>query len=164
MDFLVFKDMLFDLINESDQFDLEDITSIEKENRFRVVLQGGTVINISLQQKHNDGTYGDAIAISDYITALRFGDLQQNVIDNGTYYSITLDKSALTDNGAEISIPMMHFTVKTSSELENDDQYYGNYRVPTLGYPLNHLLATTRIVLHTSGLVGTPFLPNNTPM
>lgn len=50
MDFLVFKDMLFDLINESDQFDLEDITSIEKENRFRVVLQGGTVINISLQQ------------------------------------------------------------------------------------------------------------------
>ena len=87
------------------------------------------VINISLQQKHNDGTYGDAIAISDYITALRFGDLQQNVIDNGTYYSITLDKSALTDNGAEISIPMMHFTVKTSSELENDDQYYGNYRI-----------------------------------
>ena len=50
MDFLVFKDMLFDLINESDQFDLEDITSIEKENRFHVVLQGGTVINISLQQ------------------------------------------------------------------------------------------------------------------
>lgn len=50
MDFLVFKDMLFDLINESDQFDLEDITSIEKENRFHVVLQGGLAINITLQQ------------------------------------------------------------------------------------------------------------------
>lgn len=50
MDFLIFKDLLFDLINESDKFNLEDISSIEKENRFHVVLQGGMSINIMLQQ------------------------------------------------------------------------------------------------------------------
>ncbi|MBQ1678001.1 MAG: hypothetical protein II062_00515 [Oscillospiraceae bacterium] len=51
MDFTVFKDLLFDLINESDQFDLEDITSDDKENCFHVVLQGGVAISITLQQK-----------------------------------------------------------------------------------------------------------------
>ena len=36
MDFTVFKDMIFDLINECDAFDIETIQSFDKENRFIV--------------------------------------------------------------------------------------------------------------------------------
>ena len=36
MDFTVFKDIIFDLINECDAFDIETIQSFDKANRFIV--------------------------------------------------------------------------------------------------------------------------------
>lgn len=39
MDFTVFKDTIFDLINECDTFDIETIQTVDKENRFVINLK-----------------------------------------------------------------------------------------------------------------------------
>ena len=125
-----------------------DVTSVYEQ------LAGYTeaVISINLQQKQNDGSYSEPIDISEYITELRFGNLEQNVTDNGTSYSIVLNKSYLSDNGAEISIPMMHYTIKTGSDFENDDYYYGNYRI-NVNIVLRNALGSEYIVSRVNNYV-----------
>ena len=49
MDFTVFKDMIFDLINECDAFDIETIQSFDKENRFVVNLSDRQSFEIALR-------------------------------------------------------------------------------------------------------------------
>ncbi|MBO4539747.1 MAG: hypothetical protein J5781_05675, partial [Clostridia bacterium] len=97
-------------------------------------------IRISLQQKGADGTYGSNLDVSDYINSLTLEGMPAGtVVDNDTYYSITLDKADLSDNGAEIAIPMFHFNIKTKSSFEaNNFGKYGNYRIT-----VNIVLRTT---------------------
>lgn len=42
-----FKDILFDLINESDALRIAEIRTFDKEDRFEIVSSDGTVIEIS---------------------------------------------------------------------------------------------------------------------
>ncbi len=87
-------------------------------------------IRISLQQKANDDTYGSNLDLSQYFNSLTLeGMPPETVIDNDTYYTITLDRSALSDNGAEIAIPMFHFNLKTKSSYESAGLTYGNFRI-----------------------------------
>ena len=48
MELNYFKDVLFDLINESDALDVEDIQSDDKENRFVVTVQGGATFSVQI--------------------------------------------------------------------------------------------------------------------
>ncbi len=50
MEFVFFKDALFDLINECDQFDIKDIVSFDTENRFCIIAEDGTRIEILLRE------------------------------------------------------------------------------------------------------------------
>lgn len=42
-----FKDILFDLINESDALNIAEIRTFDKEDRFEIVSSDGTVIEVS---------------------------------------------------------------------------------------------------------------------
>ena len=46
MELNYFKDHLFDLLNESDLLDVQDITSDEKRDLFRVTVHDGTQFNV----------------------------------------------------------------------------------------------------------------------
>ena len=48
MDLNYFKDVLFDLMNESDALDVEDIQSDDKENRFVVTVRGGATFSVQI--------------------------------------------------------------------------------------------------------------------
>ena len=46
-----FKDHLFDLINESDLLDIQDILCFEEENRMEVILTDGSIFSVSVKQR-----------------------------------------------------------------------------------------------------------------
>lgn len=48
MDLNYFKDVLFDLMNESDALDVEDIQSDDKANRFVVTVRCGTTFSVQI--------------------------------------------------------------------------------------------------------------------
>lgn len=48
MDINYFKDVLFDLMNESDALDVEDIQSDDKENQFVVTVRGGATFSVQI--------------------------------------------------------------------------------------------------------------------
>jgi hypothetical protein len=48
VDINVFKDILWDLINESDALDVSDIQSIDKENRFIVTVCDGSSFQVQV--------------------------------------------------------------------------------------------------------------------
>ena len=48
MDINVFKDILWDLMNESDDLDVSDIQSIDKDNRFIVAVGDGSTFEIQV--------------------------------------------------------------------------------------------------------------------
>ena len=48
MDINVFKDILWDLMNESDALDVSDIQSVDKENRFIVAVRDGSSFQIQI--------------------------------------------------------------------------------------------------------------------
>ena len=88
-------------------------------------------INIKLTQKQDDGSYGELLDVSEYFTVSFEGVESEDVTDNGTYYSVNIPTSNgyLVGNGAEIMLPLMHFTVKTGSAFESAGLTYSNYRV-----------------------------------
>lgn len=51
MSFDYFKDVLFDLINESDALRIAEIRTFDKEDRLEIVFSDGTVIEISCRMK-----------------------------------------------------------------------------------------------------------------
>ena len=53
MDFLVFKDIVFDLINECDRFDLKDLTVHDAENKMIAVFEDGTQAEIAFRVIQN---------------------------------------------------------------------------------------------------------------
>ena len=48
VDINVFKDILWDLMNESDALDVSDIQSVDKENRFIVAVRDGSSFQIQI--------------------------------------------------------------------------------------------------------------------
>ena len=48
VDINVFKDTLWDLMNESDGLDVSDIQSIDKENRFIVTVRDGSSFQVQV--------------------------------------------------------------------------------------------------------------------
>lgn len=51
MDIDYFKDHLFDLINESDLLDVQDIICFDKENRMLVKVADGTVFSVQVRKE-----------------------------------------------------------------------------------------------------------------
>ena len=50
MDFNIFKDNLFDLINESDVLDVEDIEADDKNDLLLVTMKDGTKFRIHIEE------------------------------------------------------------------------------------------------------------------
>ena len=48
VDINVFKDILWDLMNESDALDVTDIQSIDKDNRFIVTVSDGSSFDVQV--------------------------------------------------------------------------------------------------------------------
>ena len=84
-----------------------------------------------LLQKQNDASYTGIDDISQYITGLELVDSSIIVTDAGASYTATIPKTnpKLSDNGAEITLPVLRFTIKTGSAFESGDLTYGNYRI-----------------------------------
>lgn len=51
MELNYFKDKLFDLLNESDELDLSDISSDDRRNLFTVTTSDGTKFELSCQKQ-----------------------------------------------------------------------------------------------------------------
>ena len=50
MDFVFFKDVLFDLINECDSYDIRSIKSFDKENRFVIETEDSRSFEVILHE------------------------------------------------------------------------------------------------------------------
>ena len=122
------------------------------------------VISVKLLQKGSDGTYGgDLLDVSEYFTVTFEGESAPT--DNNTEYtkSIAASDPNLIDNGAEITIPVMHFTVKTGSAFEAAGLTYSNYRlvVETVMYNNDGEIPCTRVsnyVIYTNAKVVPTFV------
>ena len=55
MDFTFFKDVLFDLINECEQFDIKDIEAYGSENRFVIHTTEGKAFELRLWEERSEG-------------------------------------------------------------------------------------------------------------
>ena len=82
-------------------------------------------INFDLKQKIN-GAYGDSLDLNTYITAIKIGDttLTASQIENG---EVVIPLSALDDNGAYITIPIITVTVKRGQAMSDNNLLYTNY-------------------------------------
>lgn len=93
------------------------------------------VVTITLGQKESDGTYTAIDDISQYLSVkLANMETLEDLVsptftDNGASYSVVVAKASLSDNGADITLPILRFTVKTGAALEAAGLTYGNYRV-----------------------------------
>lgn len=56
MELNYFKDVLFDLLNESDELDAADIQSDEKANTFFVLMKDGTSVLVQVSAVENNET------------------------------------------------------------------------------------------------------------
>lgn len=86
-------------------------------------------VTITLEKKLQDGSYGEALDISQYITIALEGVQPDPITDSGTSYTAIIPKSMLSDNGVEIILPVFHCVVKTGAALESSGLTYGNYRI-----------------------------------
>ena len=53
MDINYFKDILFDLINESDALDVADIQSDDRANTFAVSMKDGSTFSVQISELNN---------------------------------------------------------------------------------------------------------------
>ena len=56
MELNYFKDVLFDLLNESDELDVSDIQSNDKANTFIVSMKDGTSFSVQVSAAENNKT------------------------------------------------------------------------------------------------------------
>lgn len=93
------------------------------------------VVTVTLGQKESDDSYTTVDDISQYLTVkladvATLEDLNAPAFtDNGNSYSVVITTANLSDNGAEITLPILRFTVKTGTALEAAGLPYGNYRL-----------------------------------
>ncbi|MBO4217082.1 MAG: hypothetical protein J5940_03985, partial [Clostridia bacterium] len=114
-----------------------DVTSIQDQIRDNPSTPSddesytNAVVTVTLLQKQNDASYTGIDDISQYITGLELVDSSIIVTDAGASYTATIPKTnpKLFDNGAEITLPVLRFTIKTGSAFESGDLTYGNYRI-----------------------------------
>ncbi len=87
-------------------------------------------VTVTLKQKQNDGSYGNNLTVSDYIDAFTVERIPNgNITNNGTYFSVALEKEDLNDQGSAIVIPVLHFAVITGARFEEAGLEYGNFRI-----------------------------------
>ena len=136
-----------------------DATAVESY----IVGYENVVVSVKLQQKGSDGAYGDLLDVSEYFTVTF--ENEGAPTDNNTEYTISIDADSpnLDDNGAEITIPVMHFTVKTGSAFEAAGLTYANYRlvVETVLYNSEGEIPATRVsnyVVYTNAKVVPTFV------
>ena len=86
-------------------------------------------ITVKLMRKGNDGMYGNLLDISDYLTVSFEGS--PAATDEGTSYAVSIpsNNANIVDNGASVTLPVLHFSVKTGAVLEEAEHFYSNYRV-----------------------------------
>ena len=85
------------------------------------------VITIKLSQKQANGTYGEDLNVSTYITGMTVGNTNASLA--GDAFTATISEGNLDDDGSTITLPVLHFTVKTGSALETAGLTYGNYMI-----------------------------------
>ena len=92
-----------------------------------------------------------------------------DITDNDTSFSVVIARTDpnLSDNGVEITIPMLHFAVKTGADLERAGLTYGNYRVSVTvqlrdaeGNVYRASSATNEII-YTNAKVATQYIDGN---
>ena len=66
MDLTVFKDTIFDLINECDAFDIETIQSFDKENRFVVNMSDRRSFEIVLRDLMEGSSHDSSNSFSSF--------------------------------------------------------------------------------------------------
>ena len=141
---------------EFDLLAVIDATAVEEQ----ITGYQSVSISVKLLQKDNDGTYsGSLLDVSDYFTVTFEGETNPPV-DNGTEYTHTIaaNSANLVDNGAEITLPVLHVSVKTGSALESAGLAYANYRlvVETVLYNAQGEIPSTRVsnyVIYTNAKV-----------
>ncbi|MCR4726346.1 MAG: hypothetical protein K5753_03910, partial [Clostridia bacterium] len=146
------------------QFDLLaviDATAVEEQ----IENYQSVSVSVKLLAKDADGTYGGALLdVSDYFTVTFEGEATPP-IDNGTEYThlIAANSANLIDNGAEITLPVLHVTVKTGAAFEAAGLTYSNYRlvVETVLYNAQGAIPSTRVsnyVIYTNAKVVPTFV------
>ena len=141
---------------EFDLLAVIDATAVEEQ----ITGYQSVSISVKLLQKDADGTYsGSLLDVSDYFTVTFEGETNPPV-DNGTEYTHTIaaNSANLVDNGAEITLPVLHVSVKTGSALESAGLAYANYRlvVETVLYNAQGEIPSTRVsnyVIYTNAKV-----------
>ncbi|MCR5055558.1 MAG: hypothetical protein K6B54_01455 [Clostridia bacterium] len=90
-------------------------------------------VMVYLSQKQNDGKYGSALDIDDYVLSLKYINDDSSEVNavstEPTSYLTSFNRADLDFNGAEIVIPTMRFTVETGDPFEAKGHTYGNYRI-----------------------------------
>ena len=93
----------------------------------RITNYTDAMVTIQVAQKHMDGTYGEPVDITQYMT-VDFEGLSGMSSNENSYYRV-IARSALTENAAVIEMPTIHCHVLTGSALENLGFTYGNYKI-----------------------------------
>ena len=122
-------------------------------------------ITVKLTQKQGQGVYSEDLDISDYLTFSVEGVAANAVTDNGTSYSAVIAKANLTaENEVEITLPALHFEVKSGATFENAGLRYGNYCLTVVvqlrdssGNPYSASIASN-YVIYTNAKVVTQYL------
>ena len=134
--------------------DITDVSSIVKD-------YDNVTVVVSLRQKQNDGSYGDPINISNYLT-LSFDDLSAPVYNSVTK-DLTIDIARsvvesdvegeeVTNNLVYINLPVFRFAIKTGKPFEDAGLIYGNYKITVdvvlseNGSPINESSASSYII------------------
>ena len=112
-----------------------------------------------------DGSYGGSLLdVSEYFTITFEGEVNAPT-DNGTEYThvIAANSANLVDNGAEITLPVLHVSVKTGAAFEAAGLEYSNYRlvVETVLYNAQGEIPSTRVsnyVIYTNAKVVPTFV------
>ena len=122
-------------LNNNDATEVDfDLLAVLDTTAIRELITGYTkaTVSIRLFQKDADsGEYEDALTnIDDYLTIAFEGINDSPTLSlDGTQYHIDISASNLTDNEAEITIPVIHCRVVTGNSLEASGLYYSNYKL-----------------------------------
>ena len=89
------------------------------------------VMTITLKQKQADGSYdGDDLTVATYISSFTMDGVDpSDISDNGTNYTVLIDRTLMDDRESEIFLPTLSFRVKTGAAFEALGLVYANYRI-----------------------------------
>ena len=104
-----------------------DITSVAEV----VANYDRIAISATLAVKNSSGEYENVTDISQYLTMSIVDVPAVNIVTSGATVSTSIgsDHTGVQDNGADITLPLLHFSVVTGSALEAAGLRYANYRI-----------------------------------